>query len=54
MRILDTARTLARIAGLCAGARYLRRAGIVALAAELDALSALLLLWRAKLLKKRR
>lgn len=53
MRILQTARTLARIAGPGAGWRYLRRAGILTIAAHLDAGSALLLLWRRRLIDRK-
>lgn len=53
MRIGKTALNLARIAGWGAGLRYLHAASRITLAAFLDELSALCLLWRSRLLTKR-
>ncbi len=53
MRVIQNALGLARIAGLCAGIRHARRAARIGFAAALDELSALLLLWRARLLKQK-
>jgi hypothetical protein len=54
MRILETARTLARIAGIGAAWRYLKGAGRIALAAELDTLAAYIQLLRHRALSKSR
>lgn len=57
MRILETALTLARIAGLGAGFRYLRGAGRIAainqIAEWMDELAELIKLWRFRLLKRK-
>ncbi len=54
MRILETGLNLARIAGPCAGLRFARHALKLAVCDSLATLSALCLLWRAKLLAKPR
>ena len=51
MRILETALYLSKIAGARKGLRYLRGVVRSSLAAYLDELSALCLLYRSKLLK---